>query len=138
MKTQTLWFPGHLQVMTDEECLELLEAESVGRVAWNEPEGPLVLPVNYAMEGTSIVFRTSMNTKLARQLHLGFASFQIDEHDDFTQSGWSVLVRGVMSCIDAHASESDEARVAPWADGDRRFLMRITPLIISGRRIIPS
>lgn len=138
MKTQEHWFPGRLSVLTEGECLELLEQESVGRVAWNEPEGPVVLPLNYAMDGPAIVFRTSLNTKLAQQLHLGFASFQIDDHDDFTQSGWSVLVRGVLSCTESRQAEADEYKVVPWAAGERHFVLRITPLMISGRRIIPT
>lgn len=138
MTTQTNWFPGHLRVLTDDECRELLGVHTVGRVAWNEPEGPIIIPVNYAIEGSSIVFRTSIDTKLARHLHLGFASFQIDERDDFTQSGWSVLVRGVLSCVEAHGTERDDARVVPWAEGERHYLMRITPLIITGRRLIAT
>lgn len=138
MRTQAQWFPGRLTALTDEECVELLAEQTVGRVAWNEPEGPIVLPVNYAMDGSSIVFRTSLNTKMAQQLHLGFAAFQIDEHDDFTQSGWSVLVRGVLSCCEARGSGAHEFAVVPWAAGERHFAMRITPLIISGRRIIPT
>lgn len=137
MKTQSQWFPGRLRSLSDEECLELLNETTVGRVAWNEPEGPIVLPVNYAMDGSSVVFRTALDTKLARQLHLGFASFQIDEHDDFTESGWSVLVRGMLSCEGSHV-EQEDSRVVPWVAGDRTFAMRITPLTITGRRIIPT
>ena len=137
MTARAQWFPGRLRSLTEAECLELLNEGEIGRVAWNEPEGPIVIPVNYAMVGSSVTFRTAIDTKLARQLHLGFASFQIDEHDDFTQSGWSVLVRGVLSCEACHA-EPDESRAVPWASGDRTFAMRITPLIISGRRIIPA
>ena len=137
MKAQASWFPGRLRSLTEAECLELLNEGTVGRVAWNEPEGPIVIPVNYAMDGTAVSFRTAIDTKLARQLHLGFASFQIDEHDDFTQSGWSVLVRGVLSCEACHADAKDSLAV-PWASGDRTFAMRITPLLISGRRIIPT
>ena len=138
MTTQTNWFPGHLRVLTEDECWELLRVQTVGRVAWNEPEGPIIVPVNYAVEESSIVFRTALDTKLARQLHLGFASFQIDEHDDFTQSGSSVLVRGVLSCVEAHGTVRDDARVVPWAEGERHYLMRITPLSITGRRLIAT
>jgi nitroimidazol reductase NimA-like FMN-containing flavoprotein (pyridoxamine 5'-phosphate oxidase superfamily) len=137
MRTQTNWFPGHLQVLSEGECLELLNETSVGRVAWNEPEGPIVLPVNYTMDGSSVIFRTALDGSVARQLHLGFASFQIDEHDEFTQTGWSVLVRGVLSCVEARQREIDDSKVMPWAEGDRHFAMRITPLRITGRRIIP-
>ena len=131
------WFPGRLRVLTHAECLELLNECEVGRVAWNEPEGPIVLPVNYAMDGDAITFRTAIRSALARELHLGFASFQIDEHDDFTQSGWSVLARGVVSCMESNDDFAERA-VVPWAAGERHFAMRITPLMLTGRRIIPT
>lgn len=136
--TKESWFPGALKVLSREECMELLTHCSVGRVAWNEPEGPIVLPVNYVMDGSTIVFRTAIDTALARTLHLGFASFQIDEHDDFTQSGWSVLARGVVSCVDANQAREEASTVTPWVNGERNFLMRITPLALSGRRVVPT
>lgn len=136
--TQETWFPGHLKVLSRKECLDLLNATPVGRVAWNEPEGPIILPVNYVMDGTSIIFRTGIDTALARKLHLGFASFQIDEHDDFNRSGWSVLARGMVSCVDANHVTEDAPEVFPWVDGERHYMMRITPLVITGRRIIPT
>lgn len=142
MTTQWLpkesWFPGRLKVLGHDECADLLAQCSFGRVAWNEPEGPIVLPVNYAMDGHSIIFRTAIDTAMARQLHLGFASFQVDDHDDFTQSGWSVLARGMISCLDAAEAVEKHDRVAPWAGGERRFMVRVTPMVLTGRRIIPT
>ena len=135
--TALTWSPGRLQVLTHDECLELLNACDVGRVAWNEPEGPIVLPVNYAMEGTAITFRTAIDSAVARQLHLGFASFQIDEYDDVTHSGWSVLARGVVSFMESNDDFAEWA-VVPWAAGERHFAMRITPLMLSGRRVLPT
>lgn len=136
--TKESWFPGTLKVLSREDCMELLNQCSVGRVAWNEPEGPIVLPVNYVMDGPTVMFRTAIDTALARTLHLGFASFQIDEHDDFTQSGWSVLARGVVSCVDANETTDNASAVTPWVRGERHFLMRITPLTLSGRRVVPT
>ena len=44
------WFPSHLMEMSRTECLDLLESHQVGRVAYCDDLGPVVLPVNYAMD----------------------------------------------------------------------------------------
>jgi hypothetical protein len=52
---------GRLVDLSRDECLELLGAMSVGRIAYTTDDGPRVLPVNYVLEGESVVsapFRT--------------------------------------------------------------------------------
>ena len=49
-----------------DECLELLGAMSVGRIAYTTDDGPRVLPVNYVLEGDSVVFRTVPDGKVYR------------------------------------------------------------------------
>jgi hypothetical protein len=38
------------------ECERLLSEHTVGRVAWNAPDGPELVPVNYACYNKTIVF----------------------------------------------------------------------------------
>ena len=38
------------QVLPEARCRELLAAHTAGRVAWNAPDGPHVLPVSYAID----------------------------------------------------------------------------------------
>ncbi|HET9301764.1 MAG TPA: pyridoxamine 5'-phosphate oxidase family protein [Propionibacteriaceae bacterium] len=40
------------------ECERRLGQHTIGRVAWNAPDGPQLLPVNYAYYNKTIVFRT--------------------------------------------------------------------------------
>src|SRR6187401_1644040 len=83
-----------LQSLTIDECVELLAARSVGRLAVNnQGDGPLVTPVNYVWSGSAVVFRTDPGTKLDALSH-GPVSFQVDEIDPIHRIGWSVLVRG--------------------------------------------
>jgi Pyridoxamine 5'-phosphate oxidase len=42
---------GRLVELSRDECLELLGAMSVGRIAFTTDDGPRVLPVNYILEG---------------------------------------------------------------------------------------
>ena len=56
---------GRLVDLSRDECLELLGAMSVGRIAYTTDDGPRVLPVNDVLEGdswSSAPFRTGKST----------------------------------------------------------------------------
>ena len=83
-----------MQEIPVEECHRLLTTQEIGRLAVNAEHHPLVFPVNYAMDGTTVVIRTAPGTKLAAADHAN-VTFEVDEIDRRTRSGWSVLVRAV-------------------------------------------
>jgi len=132
------WFPSHLTEITKSECLELLANHRVGRVAYCDASGPVVLPVNYVLDEDSVLIQLSPHSTLAKSLHAGPASFEIDDFDDFVQSGWSVLLRGDAGYIEYDdLPEAARGRIA-WAEGQRTFHVRITPREITGRRLIAA
>src|SRR5262249_15027106 len=54
-----------LEVLDRDECLALLARESLGRLAVVSDDGrPYVFPVNFALDGAAVVFRTDHGTKL--------------------------------------------------------------------------
>ncbi len=126
-----------LQSLTAAECYELLLPGGVGRIAFTTPSGPVVLPVNYAMSGQTVIFRTAPDTLLAGALDC-LAGFEVDHIDDTLSQGWSVLVTGRATKV---TSETEVRRlerhigVQPWAAGARDVYVRVTPHKISGRRI---
>lgn len=139
MSQDERWFPSHLREISKPECLELLASHRVGRVAYCDDLGPVVLPVNYALDRETILIRTSPHSTLAGHLRSAPASFQIDDFDDFNQSGWSVLVRGDAAYVDPSDLPADDSeRPQAWAEGQRSFHVRITPHDISGRRLLPA
>src|SRR6266542_1937147 len=86
------WFePALFQHLPPEECRELLDAKSVGRVAFDGPDGPQVLPVNYVVLRRDIFFRTATGSTLANAMRGTRVAFEIDDVDEFLESGWSVL-----------------------------------------------
>lgn len=132
------WYQGHLTEMGRPECLDLLRVKRIGRVAYDD-NGPVVVPVNYVMYGEDVLFRTSPHTALGRGMAGTQAAFQIDDFDEFNQAGWSVLVRGRSSYVeydDLPAYESE--RPVPWVDGNRPLYVRIRPISITGRRLLPG
>lgn len=115
------WFPSHLREISKTECLELLASHRVGRVAYCDDLGPVVLPVHYALDQDTILIQISSQSTLARHLRAAPASFQIDDFDDFNQTGWSVLVRGDAAHVDnADLPADDEDRPHAWAGASAR------------------
>ena len=137
--TQTdAWFRGPLQELSTEECLSLVSSKNVGRLAYLGTEGIEVLPLNYVVHDGTLLFRTSPHTSLGRRLRLDAAAFEVDEIDDYTQSGWSVLIRGRVEPVDVDELPPSSDRPQPWPAGQRPLHLRLAPRTITGRRLLPG
>ncbi len=126
-----------LRTLDPAECLDLLEPGGVGRVGFAAAEGIMMLPVNYAVAGKTIIFRTAPDTLLAVYAN-GEVSFEVDQLDEAARAGWSVLVHGHAHRISDEREVKrleDRTGLAPWAAGARDVFVRITPTQISGRRV---
>ena len=131
-----------MQVIPSEECYRLLATQEIGRLGLNAEHYPLIFPVNYALDGTTLVIRTHAGTILRAAEHAN-VTFQVDEIDRRSRSGWSVLVRGQAEEVgDEHRSEivarTLASGVEPWAPGDKGHWIRVITHEISGRRIVPG
>ena len=123
---------GALEEISRDDCLAFLARFDVGRVAVATEEGPLVVPVNYVMDGDTVVFRSDPGTKLD-VIYDGPVSFQLDQIEPRSRTGWSVLVRGMAEPL---APTGDETLwLESWAPGDKDVWIRIVPFSITGRRI---
>lgn len=121
-----------------EQCLAFLADEEVGRLAFVVAGAPVVVPVNYGLDGDTVVFRTGPGAKLddgpGRPV-----SFEIDSFDRGRRTGWSVVVTGRLEEVTPFDSATYERvhrlGVEPWAEGDRSHWLRLIPTRITGRRI---
>src|SRR4029453_7064671 len=84
-----------LEVLDRDECLRLLASDPVGRVAVVVDARPMIFPVNYALDGESIVFRSDAGSKVSGATSGFPMSFEIDGIDEILHTGWSVVVNGV-------------------------------------------
>jgi nitroimidazol reductase NimA-like FMN-containing flavoprotein (pyridoxamine 5'-phosphate oxidase superfamily) len=119
------------------ECRQLIAPGGVGRIAFTTSCGPVVLPVNFAVVGDSIVIRTGQGTLIQAHAYDKVA-FEVDHLDEAMRQGWSVLVSGPAHQVQQpselrHLRES--AAVWPWPGGEREVYVRIVPARITGRRI---
>ncbi len=139
MQTSRAVAEGTLRELPRDECMALLREHSVGRVAYTDHALPAITPVNYAMDGDTVVFRTAAGTRLAEGTRDAVVAFEVDEFDTVVREGWSVVVVGVASQITrtSDSLRAIELVVAPWAGGERNHFVRITPTFVSGRRVSP-
>src|SRR5690348_117275 len=76
------------------ECFALLAGHATGRLGVDVGRYPVILPVDYVLDGGDIVIRTPAGTTLAAAENEN-VTFEVDEVDPGRRTGWSVLVRGV-------------------------------------------
>jgi nitroimidazol reductase NimA-like FMN-containing flavoprotein (pyridoxamine 5'-phosphate oxidase superfamily) len=127
-----------LEILSREECLRLLATVPVGRVAVSVGALPAILPVNFAVLGDDIVFRTAPGSKLDAAVRNAVVAFEADAYDPVYHTGWSVLVTGVAEEVTDPATVRavGQLPLEPWAlDGLADHVVRIRTEVISGRRI---
>ena len=124
-----------MEVLDRSQCFDALRTVPVGRVVMVVGGSPFVVPVNFSVDGESVVFRTEDGTKL-RAAGRGSVAFEADEYDTATRTGWSVVVHG-----DAHEIDpprADDVPVLdpdPWAGGEKPHWVRIHATSVTGRRV---
>jgi nitroimidazol reductase NimA-like FMN-containing flavoprotein (pyridoxamine 5'-phosphate oxidase superfamily) len=127
-----------IESLTNDECLRLLSTASVGRIAVTRDALPVILPVNYVLDGTALLIRTN-DGAILRAARAGgtVVAFEVDSLDEQTMTGWSVLVTGTLREVTAVSAvvRAEQLPLAPWVGGDRRHFVRITPGLLSGRRV---
>jgi nitroimidazol reductase NimA-like FMN-containing flavoprotein (pyridoxamine 5'-phosphate oxidase superfamily) len=118
---------------------ERLQRARVARLGYVDADGPVILPVNIAVDAQErIVFRTAVDGPLARLDHQQVA-IEVDGIDASRRTGWSILVRGIARDVtnarDVTAVGARAQHVDTWAPGvrDRKFV--VIPLAITGRTI---
>lgn len=127
-----------LEILSPEECHDLLDRGTVGRIAVSVGALPAIFPVNYRILHDRIVFLTGEGTKLRAAVGRAVVVFQIDQIDATTGSGWSVMAVGFAEEI----TDPEEVRAArqlklrPFAGGERCHFVQIQPEFVSGRRIL--
>jgi uncharacterized protein len=130
-----------LEAMDEHHCLEHLRSSSLGRVAFRTGEDIDIFPVNYACDGSIVVFRTAVGTRLDRAPR-DHVAFEADGWDVETLTGWSVVLKGIALDVTAGNDPFSKAlrdrKVVPMAPGRRERWIAIYPASITGRRFTRS
>ncbi len=127
-----------IEVLDRAECMRLLGTQQVGRIAMVMGGRPIVLPVNYVLDGDRVVFRTADGTKFDAALRGATVGFEIDHLDSVFQTGWSVLVGGRAELI---TDATDLAHVQalplrPWSSHEKSNWVQVRAEDLTGRRVV--
>ncbi|GAA3879566.1 pyridoxamine 5'-phosphate oxidase family protein [Saccharothrix violaceirubra] len=125
-----------LEVLSRQECLELLGASSIGRLVFTDRALPMVHPVVFALDGESVVLRVPEGsaTLVARDT---IVAFEIDEIEKDLSRGWSVMAVGHVTEVDDEAS-LERLRALPLASrphGRVDHYLVVELEVLTGRRI---
>jgi uncharacterized protein len=125
-----------LLALSRAECFERLADNHLGRVAITVDDIPRVFPVNYAIHGDSIIFRSDAGTKFDAACRGARVSFEIDDANPTYHTGWSVVATGRLELVtdETELHVLQHAAVRPWTHLGRYFL-RIRVIEVTGRRI---
>ena len=125
------------QPLEPADCYRLLATTCVGRVVSTDNALPMVLPVNFCLDGHNILFRTSPGGRLAAATHNVVVAFEVDEIDVPTWTGWSVVVTGVASPLTSPGDivRAEQLGLVSWLGEDRDHFVQIVPGLVTGRRL---
>lgn len=130
--------PGALVALSRETCMELLASRSVGRLAYIAREGvPDIVPVNVSVHDGDLLIRSGPGPKLQAAERGEVVAFEVDDLDEDAHVGWSVVVVGRATRLDATQLAALPPGVLPetWARGPRHTVVRIRPSRVHGRRL---
>ena len=126
-----------LIVLETRECLRLLASVPIARVALAINAVPVVLPVNFVLDGDEIIIRSAAGTKLDAALGCDVVAVEADQYDEFDHSGWSVVVKGrVRKLTDpAEVKRAAALPLRPWGSETAHHYLAVSTELVSGRRV---
>ncbi len=120
-------------VLDEEQSWKLLENTQHGRLVLVVSGEPDIFPINYAVQGRSLIFRTAPGTKLAKASVNDHVLFETD--GILSDEAWSVIVRGTAERLETSAeiAEAEALNLQPWVPTVKDHYVRVTPTEVSGR-----
>jgi len=125
-----------MEILDEPTCWELMASAEVGRLAVAAAGDIDIFPVNFVLDGRSVVFRTAEGTKLVELVMAGRVAFEADGSDTERELAWSVVVKGDARLLD-HFDDIYRAQALPlesWSGTPKERFVRIEPIRVTGRR----
>ena len=121
-------------ILNEDKAWDLLAGQRLGRLAVRSDVGLDIFPVNYVVDGESLVFRTAEGTKLASLIANSLVTFEIDSWTE--EVGYSVIVKGPATPITnpAEIARAEALRLKPWVPTVKTIFVRISISEISARK----
>ncbi|MFT4052061.1 MAG: pyridoxamine 5'-phosphate oxidase family protein [Microbacterium sp.] len=128
--------PNPLTVLSDRECWNRLAEQQLGRLVTHVGAVLDIFPVNYTLDGDSIVFRTAEGSKLTELTINDDVLFEADEYTE--TDAWSIVVRGRAERLTAaeEVAAADLLPLRPWIPTIKYEYVRIVAVSLSGREFV--
>jgi uncharacterized protein len=124
-------------VISREQCLTRLASAQLGRIGVSIDALPVILPVHFALVDESVLFRTTLGTRLDSAASSAVVAFQVDAYDSTEPGWWSVLLQGVASPVPERETEMGSDGAPPGRDwssaGKVSHLLRVRSQSMTGR-----
>lgn len=127
-------FENPIEVLKEDEALELMGNQQLGRLVVRIKDDFDIYPLNYVVNEGKIYFRTAEGSKLFTVSINERVLFEADDHTE--DKAWSVIVKGRARILERtdEIQQADELPLKPWLPTLKYNYVEITPEEISGRR----
>jgi nitroimidazol reductase NimA-like FMN-containing flavoprotein (pyridoxamine 5'-phosphate oxidase superfamily) len=135
-KDMTSGTSAPITILSESESWKLLGSAALGRLVTSVDGEPEIFPVNFVVQGHTLLFRTAEGTKLISAAINSSVLFEADDHS--VAEGWSVIVRGSAHRLrtDDEIAEAERAQLLPWTATVKSHYVRIVPSRVTGRRFV--
>ena len=127
----------HMESLGLDECVRRLAAHGVGRIGVASNGKVVIFPVNYVVDGDSVVVRVRRHGGLDGATRDASVALEIDQTDAMYHEGWSVLVQGRCTHVTDPGEIAALGHLAllPWGGPDRDLYLRVAMEAVGGRSI---
>src|SRR3954451_4451611 len=107
--------------LTQDECFDFLASQELGRLAFRMLDEIHIVPINYAVDGRTLLFRTNAGNKLLA-VELGASvAFEVDEV--VGETARSVIIRGTARRLDEQEEHrADQLPLHTWVDSPKYYV----------------
>jgi len=121
---------AHNDALSERECWKLLAKASIGRLALSVRALPVIMTVQYYLDGHRLAVCLGHQALPERALNETIIAFAADSIDPVTRSGWSVHVQGQSVIPRGIRIET----TCDWPSSPAQ-VVEIEPKTIAGRRV---
>jgi nitroimidazol reductase NimA-like FMN-containing flavoprotein (pyridoxamine 5'-phosphate oxidase superfamily) len=115
-----------------EECWARLRDTTFGRLAYHLRGRTLIAPINFAVDGERLVFRTAEGSKFYALQVDDDVAFEIDSYDQ--EMAFSVVAQGkVEEIVDADQRREATVHLRPWVRTQKKHVFSLSITELTGR-----
>ncbi len=125
-----------MTILDEDTCWELFRSANVVRLAVVVGDDLEIFPINAAIDGRTVVFRTGEGTKLAALTISGSVVLEADGYEPALAQVWSVVIKGDAERLETFPDidRAEQLLLPEWTGHPKQWFVRVYPKEITGRR----